>query len=240
MWHWLNEELLAGVKTGQITLVANNKYDKEYAETFLNTPIEHIPSVCAYTNAPWKFDKNHYVVFGKKEHIPYGEIDCVEAHSLSPYRWEDIHSYPAAIHFPYNASEMKIFEQYTANMPLVLPSQKFCLELWEQYPDQVMSQLSFNRLRGLPSRSIINYPKSKDPNNYTNKESMAYWIGLSDFYDTEWMPFITYFDSFKDLRDKLDGMNFKAISKQMEMYNIGRKANVISKWQRVLNRIANK
>ena len=69
---------------------------------------------------------------------------------------------------------------------------------------------------------------------------MVYWIGLSDFYDTEWMPFITYFDSFKDLRDKLDGMNFKAISKQMEMYNIGRKANVISKWQRVLNRMANK
>lgn len=237
-WHWLNEELLSGVKSGQITLVSNNRYDKEYTQDFLGVPVEHIPSVCAYTRAPWKFGRDHYVVFGDKRHIPYGEINSVEAHTLSPYRWQDLHSYPAAIHFPYNASEMKIFEQYTANMPLVMPSQKFCLELWSRYPRCVMSQLSFNRIRGLPSESIIPYPKTHDPNNYLSARATEHWMGLSDFYDTEWMPFITYFDSFEDIRPRLDSIDVKAISTKMAYYNMGRKAQVVAKWKKVLDKIS--
>ena len=52
-WKKFNNYLIDGVDKGRIKLVANNKYDKKYTETFLNRQVELIPSLCEYTRAAY-------------------------------------------------------------------------------------------------------------------------------------------------------------------------------------------
>ena len=43
--------------------------------------------------------------------------------------WENIYQCAAIVHFPYEMSTMSIFEQYTAGVPLLMPSKRLLQQL---------------------------------------------------------------------------------------------------------------
>jgi hypothetical protein len=134
---------------------------------------------------------------------------------------------------------MSIFEHYTANIPLFVPSLNFMLELFkENNKNGVLSELTWNQVFNMPSGSILfKTIKSDDPNNFDDIKNMKNWIELSDFYNEDWMPHINYFDSFDDLKNKIKTVDLDSISKKMQEFNLRRKILILDKWRNLVNRL---
>ena len=240
-WKKFNNFLIDGVDKGRIKLIANNKYDKKYTETFLDRRVELIPSLCEYTKAAYTGINKKFLYSSKyktKIDLPR-DVSLVDKDlELGPgYSWQDLFSYSGIVHIPYNASTMSIFEQYTANVPLFFPTMKFLTDLRSKnYDKGVMSELSWNQVFQLPPGSIIG-PMYEDPNNYLNNQVLMKWAELSDFYDQESMPHIQYFDSFEHLGHILRKTNLQDISNKMKEHNVIRKNCVYEKWNKTLKEI---
>ena len=150
----------------------------------------------------------------------------------SPHSWQELYAFKGIVHFPYNISTMSVFEQYSANVPLFLPSKNFLRTLRAIYPDDILSQLSFFQIFHL------NPPTTpEDLNNIQDRKSLNCWIDSADFYDVENMPYIQYFDSFDHLEELLLTTDCNAISQKMREHNEKRKQIVVEKWQKILSQI---
>jgi len=203
---WLNTKLISMIDSGQVIPVANNKYDKFYCEYFLDREFHHIPSVCSYTNSFYS-----------------GKLDCIVAgrssinglkhiSSLGRYSWDELYSHKCIVHIPYNVSTMSIFEQYTANVPLLFPTIEFGKSL-----NGYLSELLF-----LPNV------------NFSNRLFDETVLKLADFYDKEWMPHIEYFDSLEDLSIKIDTCSYNDVSYRMEQFNKKRLNKILTLWKQIL------
>jgi hypothetical protein len=53
------------------------------------------------------------------------------------------------------------------------------------------------------------------------------------------MPFIQYFDSFEELNEKIDSVDYEKISDNMKSFNIKRKNEINSRWKGKLDEICN-
>ncbi len=237
-WEYFNNFLREGVDKGKIILVANNLYDKYYMEDFIKRPVEHIPSICDYYSEYYEKNDNYFIYYSRdKIHeldnpkIKYKD-DLFKAHTH-----KDLVKFKGIIHIPYQISYMSIFEQYTSNIPLFLPTKEFLIELYKNKKYSVLKEVTWNGYFNQPSQSIINYDKQFDPNDYNNIESVKYWLDFADFYDEKWMPFITYFSSFEELNELVNNINVDEISNKMKEFNITRKAFIHDKWNKLLNKI---
>ena len=240
-WKKFNNYLVNGVDENKIKLFANNKYDKKYTETFLDREVRLIPSICEYTNSKYT-GKNEKFLYSSK-YNPKAELSKntllvdKQTELKTGYSWKELFSYSGIVHIPYNASTMSIFEQYTANMPLFFPTIEFLSRLRSKHYNRgVLSELSWNQVFQLSSCSAIG-PLFGDPNNYLNNETAMKWAELSDFYDSDNMPHIQYFESFEHLGYILKNSNLQTISNQMKEHNIRRKNDVYEKWSNVLQDI---
>lgn len=232
-WNGFNLFLQRGIDVGKIIPVANSLYDKEYFEYFVKRECKLIPSICSYTNTQWKPTKNKFLYSGR---LAIDLQDIMENKlSLGKYDWSKLSSYKGIVIIPYNCSTMSIFEHYTANIPLFCPSIDFMMELYKQHGEHVLSELSWNKLKGIAPGSKIGCQPDSDPNRYDNADIMKKWIELSDFYNKEWMPYITYFKSFDDLKVKLVSIDLQEVSNNMKKFNILRKTKIHEKWSDVLN-----
>lgn len=230
--HLFNEYL----KQENVFLVANNAFDKHYCENFIDKKVEHIPSLCEYTGAFYSGKRSEYLYFSSYKR-PEIEGFAVKKEQALPagFTWNQRADYKGAIHFPYQISTMSIFELYTEGVPLFFPTQRFMLELYQQ--KQVLDHYCQCKLFNNPPQSFISGNNHYDPNNYTNIDSVAYWLKYADYYDKELMPDIQYFDSFKDLSEKIKTVDLKAVSRSMGITNVLRTQKVYSAWEQVLNRI---
>jgi hypothetical protein len=241
-WAWLNKYLKEGVAKGQIFIVSNNKGDQQYLKQHTGIESEHIPSLCLYTNASYSGVQDGFIFhpLGEKQFKStlkksLGRLwSRVKNKKLPPrYSWETLYAHKAIVHFPYQVSTMSLFEQYSANVPLFLPSKSFLLSLQKQYPNFILSQLSFF--------SLGQFKMPTEPGNLNNLNDpnvIASWIDLADYYDAENMPYIQTFDSFKQLKKMLAKSDFKKISEQMKAHNQKRQSAAIQKWKGILQRIA--
>ncbi len=83
--------------------------------------------------------------------------------------------------------------------------------------------------------------------NYQDIDTMKQWMLLSDFYDRENMPYLTYFDSWEDMQDKVNNLCNPVtssprpfhISESMREFNEKRKEKVYDKWKSILENIKN-
>jgi hypothetical protein len=156
---------------------------------------------------------------------------------LVKYNWKELGDFRAIVHIPYNTSLMSIFEQYTANIPLLFPSRTYMKELYAGHFRQgVLSEISFASIAKLPAMSAIGAP-SPDPNAYTDVDGIMEWVELADFYDEDNMPYVTYFDSAEHLADLTASVDFNAISRKMGVYNVSRRARVHAAWSRVVDEL---
>ncbi len=230
-WQSLNKYLMNGAASGKIALIANSVYDQKYFEAFTGIKPLHIPSLCEYTGYNYQPSVPQFLYSGR---LGLSLPNIIPISSLGQYQWSDLAKYKGIVVIPYNASQMSIFEYYTANMPLFCPSYPFLEELMMRHPDQVMSELSWNKIFGLPSASVI--PSfNTDPNNYKNIINMHAWARYSDIYDEDWMPHIIYFNSWDHLERLMISINTECISAAMKTFNVKRKAKIISGWKTVLS-----
>ena len=232
LWHGFNKFLQKNIDSNIIIPISNSLYDKKYFEHFVDRPCHYIPSLCDYTNSKWKKSNDKFLIYNKITNISLNH-DKIDTLPNIRYSWQDIFSYRGIIHFPYNASTMSIFEQYTANVPLLFPSPDFLIKLYSQYPTQILSQISWHQILNLEKQSCINnsYP---DPNNTNDIESVRHWISFADYYNEEWMPYITYFDSISNLFDLINIIDSEDINKKIYKHNILRKQKILDLWNNII------
>ncbi len=234
-WKWLDNYLKKGVANNKIYIISNNKGDQNYLKYYTGLDSEVIPSLCLYTKAKYSGKKQGFIVKDRLN-LSFKKIfkkpELIKLLS-GKYKWQELYDFQGIIHFPYQISTMSLFEQYSANIPLFFPTKNFLLALHKEYPKRVLSELSFYQVK----RKFF-FPKgNNNPDNIKNQEVLKYWVDNADFYDHENMPYIQYFNSFKDLEYLLENVDLNLISKKMENYNKQRKEKVLQKWQAILKKI---
>jgi len=223
-WESLNSFL---INNKNIIKISNNKFDKNYCEIFTDTEWKLIPSLCDYIGNKYTGTKSQSILFSKKKKFE----KLINKESLGRYSWEDLFSYKSIVHIPYNYSTMSIFEQYTANVPLLFPTKEFTTRLFLE--NLSMTEISYLQVFNKQPESTLNI--FGDPNVYNNISTFSDNLDLADFYDLESMPYITYFDNENDLNHILKNLNFADISDKINYKNVERKEQIYKLWGDVLN-----
>lgn len=228
-WKWFNDFLIRGIDEKRIFIVANSIYDKEYCEFFLERECQYITSLCEYKGSypKWTGDSDNFLIFNKSS-LRIGSKNIIGR--PASYNWKDLENYKGIIHIPYNISTMSIYEQYTANTPLFFPSIDFLFELMSKGID-ALSEITWNQIFGMQPTNGIN------PNNYKDLVNMKTRVTDAEFYNQSSMPFIVYFNSFEDLKEKLTSTNLIEVSNKMNKFNVIRKQKIYDQWKHFLKRV---
>jgi hypothetical protein len=245
-WDAFTKYLVDGYDSGQIKLVANSKFDAAYGEYFTERPWEHIPNLCEYTRCYYRPNINQFLYYSRLNQYPHylggSHIpNLIEKHAAlgNRYKWENLARYRGIVGVPYNISTMSIFEFYNQNIPMFFPSVDLMIQMKKDYPEYVLAETSWNQTWNLPAGSTVK-PGPNDPNNFKDLDIQKKWYPLADFYDTEWMPHIQYFNTWAELSDKLGSISdseLLEISKNMYSFNSVRKQRVYDKWNKLLNAV---
>jgi len=236
LWNKFNEYLRRGIDSGMIIPVANSEYDKRYFEFFVERECKMIPNICEYTNTKWNPTKSQFLYSSRlKANLPENLI--VDKDSLGKYDWSDLSKFRGIIVIPYTCSTMSIFEHYNANIPLFFPSKKLMMALYANYGNQVMSEITWNRVFNLPPSSAIQCDRNNDPNAFDNLEIVERWIAYSDFYNEQSMPHIIYFDSIEDLLEKISTTDLFQVSDKMSEFNNIKNKKIYEDWNKILKDI---
>jgi hypothetical protein len=239
-WKKFNSFLQRTIDSGQVIPIANSLYDKAYCEYFLDREFTYIANICDYTKTQYQDltteYKNPSFLYESKLNLQLPP-NIFNKSLLGKYTWKQIAQFKGIINIPYTSSTMSIFEHYTANIPMFVPSRKFLMELYENKQFHgVMSEVTWNQVEGLkPGSSILNTSRNDDPNAFLNDE-MRLWFAKSDFYQKN-MEAIIKFDSLPDLQAKLIETDCDKVAEQMKQHNIIRKEIVYYSWQNILKRI---
>ena len=191
-WDWLNSKLK---NMKNVHFISNNRADQEYLKLGAGIESRYIPSLCLYTGARYT---------GTREVVRHDMYK-------SGYTWECLYSHKAIMHVPYEISTMSIFEQYSANVPLLFPTKRFLKEL----------------------KTLKSVYGTLHPNLQVCAD-MDWWIDRADYYN---LPHITYFDSEQELNNIIQTLDFKDISKKMEAHNKVRREYVYQQWKKVIKDI---
>lgn len=180
-----------------LKIVSNNKGDQAYLQKETGIYSTHIPSLCNYTQVTYTGKQKQYLQWnGKKPNI----TNIIHKRDLGlGYPWSLICEFKAIIHIPYEISTMSLFEHYTSGIPLIIPTK---------------------RLLKKKSRCL------KTLSAYGMKGNIDEWIEKADFYDTENMPYITYFDSKEHLQFIMQVLDCKKIHMQMVEHNKKRRLRI--------------
>ena len=241
-WDKFNDFLREGCDKGLIILVANNLYDKYYMEKFIGRDVEHIPSICDYYDSYYESNDNHFIYYSRDKILEITNTNIKYKDELfKSHTHNDLVKFKGIIHIPYQISYMSIFEQYTSNIPLFFPTKEFLMDIYKNNKYSVLKEVSWNNYCGMSSNSYTSFDGEHDPNDFNNYEAVEYWIQFSDFYDEEWMPYITYFSSFEELNILVDEVDVDDISKKMKKFNDQRKSKIYEKWNTLIkNKIEKK
>lgn len=232
----LNNFLKTKHNEGKLHYICNNKGDQFYTRYFTGIEGKHIPSLCEYTNAKYTGTKNKFVIHDRSEISVPGNL-CIGLGAVrgtsSPgwrYTWQDLYSHKGIIHVPYHNGSMSIFEHYTANVPLLFPSKTYAKELFHQ--NKIFADLTFYRINNKQEPDDLN-----NPNSLRNPEILDKWFDTCDFYDTENMKHVQYFDSIQHLEHLLRTVNTHEISNNMSNHNETRRLSAYNSWQEILTSI---
>jgi hypothetical protein len=230
----LNDFLKIKHAEGKLYYVCNNKGDQFYTHYFTGIWGMHIPSLCEYTNAKYTGTQNRYVLHDRSPNIGipgdlFIGLGALRNHTWR-YTWQELYAQKGIIHVPYHNGSMSIFEHYTANVPMFFPSKQYAKELFRN--GQMLSDLTFYKIQNMPE------PEEMDnPNSLRNPAILDKWLDTCDFYDTDNMKYIQYFDSASHLEHLLRTVNTQEISQRMAEHNVMRRASIYNSWQEILTSI---
>jgi len=238
-WRRFNDYLVKGQDSGMIHPVGNSVYECQYYEYFTGRPMTHISSLCEYIDRfspKWSGGRNVFWSFG--EHTGSREaanrVKGVQfiRDAIPQYQHADIPQAKGVVWIPYNCSVMSFFEHYWLNIPIFVPTPRLLLELY--HAKMALSQFSWNydHTGSLLPRVGTSLP---DPNH---KDSVPQWLDFYDFYNLTEFPYISYFDSWPDLQNLMDGTDLQKTSSLMAAHNQVRKQRVLAQWTGITTQIA--
>ena len=219
-WNMLNNKIKNMWDNKQLYIVSNNKADQNYINIGCDIQSLYIPSICLYTNEKYTGNINKLLIYNNEKIFPENN-KFQKKSELNKYTWEDIYSYKGIIHIPYEISTMSIFEQYSANVPLFFPSKKY------------LKQLLNDNIIGMQTLYSNQCP-DKLVDILSPKNFFENWVEKADYYDTENMPYIQYFDSMDDLLNKINTVDYDDISYKMKEYNKEKYNIVTDSWNKLL------
>jgi len=234
-----NEWLVEHVKSGQVILVANNKYDREYLRIQTGLEATHIPSLCQYFPPKPDGTGKDFLMYEKGASLSKWAPDILDHWQglQRPWKWEDLHRYKAVWHHPYQVSTMSIFEHYTANIPMVFPTPRLLFELYFGGWAVVLTQVSTFQYSGVKhTKSIVPIRGDLDPNDWKSRDTVEkLWIPNADYYDAEWMPHIVFYDNLNDeLKRVREETDFALVHENMKRDAAAREKAVYDKWESIL------
>ncbi len=238
-WRWLDSQLKAASASGQLALVANNRADREYLRRFTGLDAELISSVCRYPNAPFTGRRDVFAIASKSPELDRlievaaagGARSRKELFPLRP-TWKAMHDVHGWVHVPYNISQMALFEQHYAGVPIFIPDDRFLVELRGRYPQAVLSQLSFRQVAELDP-SVVAWD---DPNKVDNPEVLHWWLDRADFAAHGALTGVIRFGSFNELADLLRSCDVEAIAETYRATNRARERTALAQWESLLAR----
>jgi hypothetical protein len=121
----------------------------------------------------------------------------------------DLQSFKGIIHLPYAWSNLAFFENIALGLPYFIPSQAFLKTLLQQ----------------------PNYWHT-NPHLLTEEGQFA----LSEWYQPGREEIITYFDSWEDLKYKIDTANYPALRERIRNYAKEYQQTMLKRWAEVFNR----
>ena len=205
------------VEKNQLFAISNNKADQEYLKLGAGIESTLIPSLCAYTKVKYNPSntKDVAITYGYREKYPPSDKVLNKRNGST---WKDIYSNTVIIHPAYEASTMSISEQYTAGVPMLLPSKEYYTRLAEEGDN--------------PLRSI--YMTQCHDDLYDAFEPTfdpQFWIDRADYYDQENMPYLYYYDSPEDAIQKAECFkeDLEIFEKRMKFIE-QRQQKILSQW----------
>jgi hypothetical protein len=236
-WNWLDERLRAGVANGWLTIVANNRADADYIEHYAGLKATHIPSACTYTGLTYTGRRRTVVMYTGFDRFAVELLPMLRHEAIAPhtglgakFSWADLYDQRAVVFIPYNVSIMALCELYTACVPIYVPERAFLAELMRQYPADVLSSLSFCQWTGHPP---ARRGDGLDLNDVSDERVVDWYLDRADFYDSEWMPRIRFFESWEHLDHLLATDDMQAISDEMAAERPDRLARITALWDDV-------
>ena len=202
-------------ESGILKIISNNKADQAYLQKETGIYSTHIPSLCNYTQVTYTGKRKQYLQWNGKNlnitntsrrlgmqwtGINQNTNNIIHKKQLGfGYPWSLICEFKGIIHIPYEISTMSLFEHYTSCIPLIIPTKRLLKQM-----SSCLQTLSEYRMNG----------------------NINEWIENADFYDTENMPYITYFDNIHQLRRILQVLDCKKIHMQMVEHNKKRRLRI--------------
>ena len=220
-WEWLNAGLQRMSAKGQLALVSNNKADAEYLVRGTGLRSTVIPSLCLYTCASHTPVHSSIVEYGDRGFFP----PCARLveRPASGYSWSTLYSYAAIVHVPYEMSTMSLFEQYSAGVPLFLPSRAF-------YSTCI-------RDGSLRLGSIYGAAADAPPALAEALTSADFWLSRADYYDTDNFRGVYFYESREDLVRQVSTFEESATVKAERLAWIASRAErVLDAWRALMFR----
>ncbi len=146
------------------------------------------------------------------------------------YTLNQLANHPAIVIFPYAVMSYSIIDFYISKLPIFVPSINF-LTKWKNLSERPLTSLC-PRVRDIdPHESSIhnNYSPNSDED-----EPYKHWLQYADYY--QW-PFVTVFDDWKDLINKLKRLNLKKISQNMGKFNQYRESDLLDNWCKIIRKL---
>jgi hypothetical protein len=231
-WNNLNIKLKNMWENKQLTVVSNNKADKEYLKLGTGIVSILIPSLCLYTKVKYN-PKNDICVIYNNNNINIPENNKLK-HKTSVlknnYSWEELYNFKGIIHMPYEVSTMSLFEQYSANIPLFFPTKNFLKNLIIHRNYYFQSR--YNKIHNLNNNCHPNLINALD-----DKYWVDFWIDNADYYDGNNMKHIIYFNNFEELNFLINTSDFNKISNDMKQHNTERVNDTLEKWKNIVEKI---
>ena len=169
---------------------------------------------------------------GKERNLEFKKI-----REIYPKRYElaDLAQHPAIVIFPYAVMSYAIIDYYLSNLPIFVPS----IDLIIKYKSLVDRSIYFNAYCGEKEKIRVDANKTSrhlkyDPNSDRSAD-YRHWIQFADYY--RW-PFVTVFNSWSDLIEKLLSADLRQISGSMKEFNKIRQAYVLDNWCRIIRNIS--
>lgn len=127
---------------------------------------------------------------------------------------------------PYEISTMSLFEQYSAGIPLFLPTKELLLHTL------ATTSMHFNSIksyRGGP------YPGASGE-YHTSLTDQRFWVELADYYDKDNYKYIYYYSSFGDLIKQLE--NFTDVYREERLSWIAeRNKKIMNDWREAVSHL---
>ena len=232
MWNNLNIKLKNMCDKKQLTVISNNKGDKEYLKHGTDIDSMLIPSLCLYTNLKYNPTNDICIIYNnnglniKENNYLKNKTSVLDKN----YSWNKLYNFKGIVHFPYEISTMSLFEQYSANIPLFFPSKNLLKNLIKN--NKYYFQSRYNKIN-----NYNNIYHDKLDKALNDLYWVDFWIDNADYYDEENMKHIIYFNTLEELDILINCIDFSKTSNDMKEHNKIRFENCYLKWKNIIDNI---